>query len=74
MLDHTVVMFGNNNCNQSDVPPEVQGKVSKLTLGGLHSGVILMDHTVVMFGNNSENQCDVHPEVQGKVSRLALGS
>jgi len=51
----------------------VQGKVTRLALGGYHSGVLQADLTVVMLGCNDFNQFDVPPNVQGKVTGLVLG-
>jgi len=57
--DGSVVIIGENDHGQCDVPKLGKRTVLQVALGGYHSALLLDDDSVLMFGNNEHGQCNV---------------
>lgn len=50
--DNTVLIFGSNVTNQSNMNNFINQNISKVSVGEFHSGVLYNDNKVAIFGFN----------------------
>ena len=72
--DRTVVCWGYNNHDQTDVPASVQGEAVQIEAGSYYTCALQADRTVVCWGNNSYGQATVPDSVQGEAVQIAADS
>ena len=71
--DGTVAVWGTNNYNQLDVPPDATGVVA-VAAGYDHNLAVRADGTVVGWGLNDDGQVTIPPGVTGIVSVAGAGT